>query len=68
MDFHYVELDDATEAVELFIHPDKYLLSSVSQMACYRGVNEKFKITALKGPPFFLSECVCREKIDNLIS
>lgn len=54
MNFHCVELDDAAKAVELFIHPYKYLLSSVFQMASYRGVNEKFKITALKGASILL--------------
>lgn len=68
MNFCYVVLEDGTKAVELFIHPYKYLLSSVFQMASYRGVNGKFKITALKGPTFFLLECVCREKVDNLIN
>jgi len=68
MSFCRVELDNATKAVELFVHPYKYLLSSVFQMASYRGLNEKFKITALKGPTFFLLECVWREKIENLMN
>lgn len=68
MNFCLVELDKATKAVELVIHPSKYLLSSVFQMASYGGVNEKLKITALKGPTLFFLEYVWREKIDTLIN
>ena len=39
MNFCHLELDDATKAVDLFIHPYKYLLSSVFQMASDRGLS-----------------------------